>query len=557
MSSTDLTDLLTTLDLTTIEDPTLRVLVTRLLNLLDTQLQANRELRVELQQARDEIARLKGEQARPRIPGSTPPSPPPALSSEAERQTPRPHTKRAKRDTLRIDRQETLRCDPATLPADAEFKGYDPLLVQDVVFRSDNVCFEREVWYAPSTGQRYCAPLPPGYDGSFGPGLQALVLTLYYGGLMSQPKIHDLLAQVGVDLATGTLATFLIHDQDAFHAEKDAIYEAGLRSSPWQHLDATGTRVDGQNQHCHIVANPLYTIYHTAPGKDRLSVLDALRNGRPRTFLLNAEAEGYLDNFGLAAVQRRRLAALPRDQVLDAATLDALLAVHLAGVGPQQSRWIRDALAIAAYHAETEWPVVQLLMVDDAPQFGLVTAELALCWIHEGRHYKKLMPVVPGPQRALAGLLTEFWTYYRELQVYRAAPSATERARLEAEFDRVFGQATGYGALDERLAKTRSKKGALLLGLAHPEVPSHNNEAELGARGRVRKRDVSFGPQTEAGRRAWDTFGSLAATAKKLGVSFMAYLEDRVWGRNALPALAELIGERATEQDLGASWPAP
>ncbi len=437
------------------------------------------------------------------------------------------------------------------------FKGYDPLVVQDVVFRSDNVCFDREVWYSASTGQRYCAPLPPGYDGSFGPGLKALVLTLYYGGLMSQPKIHDLLTQVGVDLATGTLATFLIHDHAAFHAEKDAIYEAGLRSSPWQHLDATGTRVDGQNQHCHIVANPLYTIYHTAPGKDRLSVLDALRNGRPRTFLLNGEAEGYLDTFGLAAVQRRRLAALPRDQLLDAATLDALLTAHLAGVGPQQSRWIRDALAIAAYHAETEWPVVALLMVDDAPQFGLVTAELALCWVHEGRHYKKLLPVVPAHQRALAGVLTEFWAYYREVQVYRAAPSAAERTRLEAEFERVFGQATGYGALDERLAKTRSTKGALLLGLAHPEVPSHNNEAELGARGRVRKRDVSFGPQTEAGRRAWDTFGSLAATAQKLGVSFMAYLEDRVWGRNALPALADLIGERAAEQDLGASWPAP
>ncbi len=111
--------------------------------------------------------------------------------------------------------------------------------------------------------------------------------------------------------------------------------------------------------------------------------------------------------------------------------------------------------------------------------------------------------------------------------------------------------------MDERLAKTRSKKGALLLGRAHPEVPSHNNEAELGARGRVRKRDVSFGPQTEAGRRAWDTFGSLAATAKKLGVSFMAYIEDRVRGRNALPALADLIRKRAVEQELGASWPAP
>jgi hypothetical protein len=33
---------------------------------------------------------------------------------------------------------------------------------------------------------------------------------------------------------------------------------------------------------------------------------------------------------------------------------------------------------------------VELLICDDAPQFKLVTDELSLCWIHEGRHYKKL-----------------------------------------------------------------------------------------------------------------------------------------------------------------------
>jgi hypothetical protein len=30
-----------------------------------------------------------------------------------------------------------------------------------------------------------------------------------------------------------------------------------------------------------------------------------------------------------------------------------------------------------------------LLLADDAPQFKKITAELALCWIHEGRHYNR------------------------------------------------------------------------------------------------------------------------------------------------------------------------
>ena len=90
--------------------------------------------------------------------------------------------------------------------------------------------------------------------------------------------------------------------------------------------------------------------------------------------------------------------------------------------------------------------------------------------------------------------------------------------------------------------------------LAHPEIPLHNNPAELGARARVRKRDVSFGPRTHEGAKAWDTFMTLAETATKLGVSFYHYIHDRVSGIYQIPALADTIEERAKTLNLGASW---
>ena len=90
--------------------------------------------------------------------------------------------------------------------------------------------------------------------------------------------------------------------------------------------------------------------------------------------------------------------------------------------------------------------------------------------------------------------------------------------------------------------------------LDHPESELHNNPAELGARQRVRKRDVSFGPRTAEGARAWDTFMSLADTTRKLGVSFYHFIHDRVSGANQLPALADIIDEQAQELNLGASW---
>ena len=283
-------------------------------------------------------------------------------------------------------------------------------------------------------------------------------------------------------------------------------------------------------------------------------MLDALRNQRPRTYLLNAEADTYLDRLHLSAGVRRNLVHLPRDSVLDEATLTALLAQHVANAGPRQQAWVREALTIAAYHAETTFPVVRLLVCDDAPQFVGLTDDLALCWVHDGRHYKKLRPQFAAHLAALEEFVRAYWAFYGELLIYQAQPTARERLRLGTAFDTLCARTTGYDALDDRIAKTRAKKAALLQVLAHPEIPLHNNASELACRARVRKRDVSFGPRTPAGAKAWDTGMTIVETAKKLGVSFYAYLHDRISGALRLPALADCITEQAKLRNLGASW---
>ena len=453
-----------------------------------------------------------------------------------------------------IDREQTLTLDRASLPPDALFKGYVDVIVQDIALRTDNVCFHKEKYYAPSTAQTYLAPLPPGYSGEFGPGLKALTQVFYTACQMSEPKILEFFEHVGIHISHGTISNLLIKDQHAFHAEKDAVYLAGLRSSPWQHIDDTATRVNGQNQHCHIVCNPLYTIYHTTAAKDRMTVLDVLRNGQPRSFRLDDDALAYLDAVGIAAKRRKQLEHLPRDQMLDEASVMGLLDEHLPGVGAQTRKRILEALAVSAYHAQTEVPVVRVLVCDDAPQFTWLTDEMALCWVHAGRHFKKLLPSVALHQEYLEQFQSKFWAYYHELRQYQEQPSEEERVRLEADFDEVFATRTGYWALDERIMMTGLKKAQLLMMLRHPEVPLHNNAAELGARQRVRKRDVSLGPRTADGSKAWDTFMSLAATTKKLGVSFYRYMHDRISEANEVPWLAVLIDEQAQGLSLGSSW---
>jgi hypothetical protein len=548
-------DALANLDLDAITDPAARQVIAVLLNRIEDLHAEVERLRAENQQLRDELARLQGGSGRPTIrpqagrPGAA------DHSSERERRVPTPRQPRRKVAALTIHRIETLAVDRLRLPADAEFKGYAEVVVQDLLIQPANICFRKEQWYSPTTRQTYLAALPPGYHGQFGPGLKAVALALYYAGEMSEPKLLAFLRSLGVQLGDGTLAGWLIHGQDAFHAEAAAVTDAGLASSPWHHLDDTATRVDGRNGHCFVVGNPLYTRYRTLARKDRLAVLDVLRDGRPRTFLLDAAAQTRLDALPLAGRTRQALTRFPRETVVDEATLTTWLDEHLPGLGQQAAKALRETLAVAAYQASRDGPVVRLLVGDDAGQWDGVTAEgRALCWIHAGRHFKQLSPCVPAHRALLTDFLERFWAYYRELLAYREHPSAAEAVRLAAAFDALFAIETGYRGLDARIAATRANKAELLVVLTHPEVPLHNNPAELGARQRVRKRDVSFGPRSEAGAQAWDTFQTLVATTSKLGVSFYHYVHDRVAAATQIPALADLITERAAPLHLGASW---
>ena len=547
--------ILDNLDLNAIQDENARELVRQLLNLVEKLSADLRDAQIENQCLRDEVNRLKGEQGKPKVKGNTPKSPPSNHSSENERHQSRQRHKKSKKAEIQIDREQVVEVDPLVLPKDAKFKGYEDVVVQDILLRTDNIRFHKQKYYSASTRKTYLAELPRGYEGQFGPGIKALTLAFYYGIGTSEPKILEFFENVGIQISAGEISNLLIKKQEDFHAEKHAVYEAGLRSSPWQQTDDTLTRVDGQNQHCHVVCNPVYTSYHTRVSKDRLSVLDVLCNGRKRRFRMNEETIGYLRGIPWSKAAWRIIQRWKSEQDWEETAFLERLDEDLPKLSKQQRKLLIDAAAVTAYHAQKDFPVVQALVCDDAPQFNWLGDKMMLCWVHEGRHYKKFIPVIATHREILDDFLKDFWEYYHQLLNYCQQPTVKEHLRLEIKFDELFSSLTGYDALDQRIAKTKAKKDSLLLVLQYPELPLHNNASELGVRQRVRKRDVSFGPRTEDGVRAWDTFGTLAETAKKLGVSFYRYLNDRISGTNQIQPLADLVSLRAIELNLGWSFP--
>ena len=326
---------------------------------------------------------------------------------------------------------------------------------------------------------------------------------------MTQGKLLEFLSDIGISISAGQLSNLLITGHQTFHTEQQEVYQAGLASSPWQHIDQTSARVGGENQTCNVVCNPLYTVYHTTAKKNRLTVLDVLQGGEERQFLLNVEAFELMETFNIPQKILAGLQHLPLDtRIGEPVTLLEHLLELFPNQGKQQQSRILEAAGIAAYHAQTSWPVVQALVCDDAPQFKLLTFELALCWVHEGlqslrtktdsllgrigwflqivvlykavrlclekrlgRHYKKLTPAVADHRQILDTFLDRYWDYYHQLLEYREQPSWAEAQRLRQQFRELFTPTTEYWELDERIKLTSAKESELLLVLEHPELP--------------------------------------------------------------------------------------
>ncbi len=548
------TALLQSIDPKQIADEGVRQTVEVLLNLVEQLNTKIKQLEEENQKLTDENNRLKGEQGKPDIKANKNIGFKKNHSSEKERKIPKEHKKTSKNESIKIDREEILVYPQEELPADAQFKGYEEVVVQDILLKPDNIMFRKQKYYSPRTGKTYLAALPTGYQGEFGPGIKALVMSLYYGGNMTQGKLLEFLSDIGISISAGTISNLLVKNQETFLAEYEEVYTQGLASSPWQHFDQTGARVRGVNHTMNVICNPLYTIYQTTRNKDRLSVLKVLQNTTEIEFIFSELTYELLDTFKVPNKWINQLKLLPQQKVLTENELHELIDEYLSKIGSQNRTRIYESAAIAFYHQQSNIPIIKTLLCDDAPQFKLITSDLALCWVHEGRHYKKLSPLVAYHQKLLDDFLERFWNYYRKLLAYRNSPSQDKAYELEMEFWTLFTQKTGYEQLDERKRLTALKVDELLLVLEHPELPLHNNRAELAARTMVQRRNISYATQTEQGTKAWDIFMSLVDTTRKLGISFFEYIRDRISQIENIPLLGTIIWEKSFSNPYGWSW---
>jgi len=129
--------------------------------------------------------------------------------------------------------------------------------------------------------------------------------------------------------------------------------------------------------------------------------------------------------------------------------------------GLKKKKTILECAYISSYQNENN--AVKILMTDDAAQYNLIAEYSALCWIHEGRHYKKISPIAEINREKLETFIRQFWEYHKTLKTYSDKPEYKFRKTLEEDFDKLFSTKTGFDMLDERIVKTMRNKARIFL----------------------------------------------------------------------------------------------
>ena len=526
---------LSTADLS--DQKAVRVILRHLSNLVEALHRENLALKAENQKLKDEINRLKGGKGKPDI---KPKSSTKDSESFKKKKHKKKWKKRSKLGRVKIDKAKVIKYE-GSLPDDACYKGYRSVVVQDITIKTENIEFKLERYYSPSEGKTYEASLPEYVEGEFGASLKSWVLFWYFHSRIPENRIHNMLSDIGIIISSGEISNIIVKEGDIFHKEKKDITEAGIKSSSYQHIDDTGARVGGENQHFTVLCNDYFSAFFTNPKKNRLTVIGILSQKEELSFLINPYVISFLKERKLKAEVLSSLKSLLKLREMTKEEFTKELDLAIPGLKERHRTMIEEAAAIAAYQEKNAGPAIERLVCDDAKQFYYITPLRALCWIHEERHYNKLTPLLCYHQKLVDDFRSRMWDYYYELTEYKKNPNQEEKIRLSDLFDEIFSTKTGYDQLDERIKLTKAKKDNLLVVLDHPDTPLHNNPAELALRMYVIKRKISFGTRTDEGTKSWETFFTIMDTCRKLGINFRNYLYDRISNQNKMPSLSSLI----------------
>lgn len=181
----------------------------------------------------------------------------------------------------------------------------------------------------------------------------------------------------------------LTQRKEIFHAEKTEILSVAIKTSPFIQVDDTRARHVGKNGYCTVITNPVFTWFATSQSKSRINFLELLQ-GKEVCYLINETTIAYVREKGgvNAPFLVNALTAQSSMKFEDETSWGGYLqSVNISS--DYQVRVVTEGALLAGLLAQGV-PQNLGILSDDAGQFNIL--EHALCWIHEERHLKEVMP---------------------------------------------------------------------------------------------------------------------------------------------------------------------
>ncbi len=492
------------------------------------------ELEEKVSLLEDEIRRLKGERPKPDIkPVNTQDLNPPQKKKRG---------KKFKKSNLDIDEKIEIDVNKEDLPKDAKFIGKRKIIIQEMIMKRRNIEFTISRYWSAELKKVVEGKIPEEFKSSeFGPQLRSFIIYQFYKNRVPHQKIIEMLSDWDIEISKGTICNILNETKPIFKEDLKSARDSALNKCSQAHIDDTGARFNGVKAYTFGVSNKYFTSFTTGFEKNRWAAAGALLGGRQK-FLITKEAISFIAKKLKKPPVTIFFTNILSNQMHSREELEKLFKNSVfKDITKNQLDIVRTACAIGALRSREAGPRIKFLITDDAPNFVDLVKNHQLCWVHEIRKYKLCEVYKRIESETLEKLLKQWRGFYKLMKQFKNNQTRELRMKVRFEFDRICSIKTLVRPLDEQLARTKANREELLLFLKYPQLPLHNNMAEIDIRERVIKRKISMQNRSLGGMQAWDLMLSLASTCRKIKLSFWRYLEDRISLREAIPYLGKIV----------------
>src|SRR5271156_2270500 len=336
---------------------------------------------------------------------------------------PRGKLRKKKKRVLQIHERSEIH--PTHIPNGAKFKGFCRYTVQEIIFEPHNIQYHLARWQLPD-GSYITGELPKDVHGHYGPQLVSYILHQYHACRVTEHLLLDQLHAAGFLISAGQLNNILIENKESFIEEVAELLPVAARIEEQLQTDDTGGRHNGQNQYTTIIGNRWFSLFATTDSKSRVNFLKLLQHGKEE-YVINEDTLDYLSQVNVPDYLPGYVSLCLGNKFTTLVEWERFLKERNIA-RDIEVRFLTEA---ALYASVIQNGIPRNLGVhsDDAGQFDVFIR--SLCWIHEERHYRKLIMTTDESRAELERIQDQIWAIYQALKTYKDSPSEWAAESIE------------------------------------------------------------------------------------------------------------------------------